>query len=58
MRQIPLTPETARIAKRIIWFEPPAAEVSEVFTYNKGKELGRIWAEPRLLSAFGREPRL
>ena len=29
MRQIPLTPETARIAKRIIWFEPPAAALSD-----------------------------
>ena len=25
MRQIPLTPQIALIAKRIIWFEPPAA---------------------------------
>ena len=29
MRQIPLTPETARIAKRIIWFEPPAVALSD-----------------------------
>jgi len=29
VRQIPLTPETARIAKRIVWFEPPAAALSD-----------------------------
>ncbi len=29
MRPIPLTKETSRIAKRIIWFEPPAAALSD-----------------------------
>jgi hypothetical protein len=29
VRQIPLTPQIARIAKRIIWFEPPAAALCD-----------------------------
>ena len=29
MRQIPLTPQIARIAKRIIWFESPAAALRD-----------------------------
>ncbi len=29
MTPIPLTPEIAKIAKRIIWFEPPAAALSD-----------------------------
>ncbi len=29
MRKIPLTPETARIAKRIVWFEPPGTALSD-----------------------------
>lgn len=29
MKQIPLTPETARIARRIIWFEPPSVALSD-----------------------------
>jgi hypothetical protein len=29
VRVIPLTPETSRIARRIIWFEPPSAALSD-----------------------------
>ena len=29
MRQLPLTPETARISRRIIWFETPAVALSD-----------------------------
>ncbi|MGC2395418.1 MAG: hypothetical protein WA579_05410 [Rhodomicrobium sp.] len=29
MRQIPLTPQIARIAKRIIWFESPVAALRD-----------------------------
>lgn len=29
MRQIPLTPEIARIARRIVWFEPPRAALAD-----------------------------
>jgi hypothetical protein len=29
VKPIPLTSETSRIAKRIIWFEPPAAALSD-----------------------------
>ncbi len=29
MRQIPLTPEIARIARRIVWFEPPRVALAD-----------------------------
>lgn len=47
MRLVPLNPETERIARRVVWFEPPAEALADPFKRVQTKStrdwLNAIW---------------
>lgn len=66
MTDIPLTPETAEIAKRVIWFEPPAQALANrvrflayAMTYARHEDLRalrRYVSDDDLRSALDHAP--
>ena len=53
MKPIPLNPETEKVARRVIWFEPPAKALADP---DMAAKLAKLGVEPEQMSVdqFGK----
>jgi hypothetical protein len=52
MKAIPLTPDTAALARRLVWFEPPAEALSDGFRFVAYALARATHADMKILRAY------